>query len=106
MRAGQLRHRLAVQKATESQSSSGEITVEWSILNWTWGQIVPLSGRELDAARQIKSEATHEIRLRYDSGLTSEHRLLFGSRVFEINAVLNVDERNRESRILAREVAA
>lgn len=106
MRAGQLRHRVAVQKAVETQSSSGEITVEWQILNWTWAAIMPLEGREFDAANQVKSESSHEIRLRYDSSLTSEHRILYGTRVFEINAVLNVDERDREMRLLAREVAA
>ena len=96
MRAGLLRHRLALQSATEADSGtgSGQLDKTWTTYATVWGSITPLSGRELTEQQQVISEVTHKARIRYRSGVTSEHRIVWDSRTFEIDNVLNWSERN------------
>lgn len=106
MRAGQLRHRVEIQKPEEEQSASGEMEVTWHTSNWSWADIRPLSGREYFAAEQVNADITHEIIMRHDPTLTVKHRIRHGLRVFELNAILNEGERDRMLRIMAKEVAS
>src|ERR1700722_18578897 len=66
----------------------------------TWAAIVVLQGRELDKAQQIVSEVTHRITIPYQTGVASQMQVQFGTRLFQIQAVLNPDERNNELQLL------
>ena len=104
MRAGLLRHKFTVRTMTEAQDSAGELIQTWANGNTIWGSISPLSGSESLSGEQITAEVTHKVWIRYDSTVTPGTRLLFGSRVFEINSVLNKDERNIAMELLCKEI--
>lgn len=104
MKAGKLRHLLQIQERTELKNSYGEPVETWRPTSSTWGEIKPLSGDELFNANQIKPNVSHEIRIRYGSAVTPGDKMKFGARTFHIESVMNQDERNRELRILAREL--
>ena len=103
MRAGRLRHKVSIQSATEARDAHGGVTRSWSESASVWASIEPLSGRELSEARQIAAETTHRIRLRYLSSLAPDQRIVHDSRTFEIVSIANVEERNREMVVLAKE---
>lgn len=103
MQAGKLRHRLTLQQSTDANNTRGEAIENWADEANIWGSIRPLSGREGFAANQMYASATHEIRIRYRAGVVPKKRLKHGVRVFDIDAVLNVDERNRELVCIATE---
>lgn len=104
MRAGLLRHKFTVRTMTEEQDAAGELVQTWADGNTIWGSITPLSGGESLSNEQITAEVTHKVWVRYDSTVTPGTRLLFGSRVFEINSVLNKDERNVAMELLCKEI--
>jgi SPP1 family predicted phage head-tail adaptor len=62
-----------------------------------------LQGRERFAAQQVSATVSHEVRMRYFDGLTSEMRLVHNGRVLAIDAVMNTEERGREWVILCTE---
>lgn len=104
MRAGRLRHRIAIQESTDTTDAvSGEVTVTWATLETVWGSVRPMRGTERFEAAQICPQATHKISIRYYSGLTSKHRLLHDSRIFGIESILNVNNINREHELLCKE---
>lgn len=103
MQAGKLRHRLTLEASTDTNNTRGEPIPTWSTVANVWAAIDPISGREGLAADQMYASATHRIRIRYRAGVIPKMRFTKGSRVFDINAVLNVDERNREMVCLATE---
>jgi len=78
MRAGKLRHRVQIQERVETKDAHGGITESWSTVVTRYASIEPLSGRELFEAQKASSEATVRIKMRYYSGLTTKHRLVFG----------------------------
>lgn len=109
MQAGKLRHRLMIQSLpdTPTRGTSGEEKVddsEWQNVAMIWGSVEPLAGREFFAAQQVNADVSHRIRLRYLPGITPKMRLKFGDRIFDIVNSLNIEERNRELELLAREV--
>lgn len=103
MQAGKLRHRVDIQKPTNAQNSLGETVPTFVDQDRVWAEVMPLSGRELLAARQTTGEVTHQVTIRWRDGLTPTHRIRFGTRIFEILSVINVEERNREMRVLCKE---
>lgn len=98
MRAGKLRHRIAIQEATTPSTAYGKgIEASWATVATRWGQIRPLSGHEVRSGAVIQPETTVEIALRYYEGLTTNgHRLVHGSTIYDILSIRNTDERNRE----------
>jgi SPP1 family predicted phage head-tail adaptor len=104
MEAGKLRHRVTIQTATSAQDATGYPVKTWGTLATVWAMVLPLQGRELVAAQQAQSESTVHIRTRYLSGVTTKDRILFGTRVYEINGIVNPGERNIELQFLCKEV--
>lgn len=107
MRAGLIRQRITIESATEAANATGELIPTWSALATRWASVEPLQGRERFAAQQVQPETDHRIRLRYDTALTGlkpKMRVKFETRVFDVLAVLNLEERNREFELLCREV--
>ncbi len=94
MHAGLLNQRIIIQQYVPSQDSSGSTTETWSTLVTVWAAIRPLRGREYYAAKQAQVEMTNEITIRWRRDVGAANRVLFGSRVFEIEAAVNLDEAN------------
>lgn len=104
--AGRFRHPLTIQRTTQTQNSGGEAIDAWSKYASIRAEIVPLAGRELEVARQTWGQVSHRIDSRFRSGVVPKMRAIrgpinsdgtpgTGARVFQIEAVLNVDERSR-----------
>lgn len=104
MRAGSLRHRITIEQSTQTPNDLGERIETWATLSQRWASVEPLSGRELETARIHHATVSHRITIRYYSSLQPTHRIKWGSRIFSIDAILNIDERNREMQILSTEV--
>ena len=104
MRIGQLRHRLALQAETQSQGATGEVTSSYATDTTVWGSLSPVSGKELEQAKQISEEITYKAVIRYYSSLTSEYRILHDSRTFEIMNIQNFGERDIYQTLLLKEV--
>lgn len=103
MNIGKFRHRITIQQTANVQDSDGSVVEDWSVHAIAHASIEPISGREYFAAQSTQAEVTHRINMRYLAGVTPKMRVVFGSRVFEILSVINVDERNRGLQLMCRE---
>jgi len=109
MRAGLLRQRVTIQKATESQNSYGEMAQSWSDVGTVWGDVRPLMAqareRSANEAEVLQARTPYQVRLRYVDGLSPvSHRLVWDSRTLEIEAVLDPDGRTHEMVAMCYEV--
>jgi len=96
MSIGQLRHRLTLQMITgSSKNSYGERVETRADVAKVWGSVEPLQGRELQAAVQSQSRSTHKITIRHRENVTPRSQVLFDGRVFEIESLINREERGR-----------
>ncbi|MGO4154344.1 phage head closure protein [Cupriavidus sp. YAF13] len=108
VRSGNLRKRLTFQVKSTTQDELGQELNIWADLFTCWGEISPLSGRELIAAAAVQSSVTHTITVRYRAELANPQavaamRVKYRNRVFDIHAGLNEDERNRVVTLQAEE---
>lgn len=105
MQAGRLRHRVTLQGYSETLSALGEPIKAWTDVATVWADVSPERGREAIAAMQIDATVVQRVRIRYRAGLTPKMRVIFGARTLQVEAVLNVDERNRELLLACVETA-
>lgn len=106
MRAGTLDKRVILQSPAGSRDAVGERTTTWTTVATVWGSINPISARDLIAAGQTQTEITHRVRVRYSSALAaldSSWRVMFGSRIFVVLTVRNIEEGNKEFELLCSE---
>jgi len=106
MEAGTLRHRIKIQRlvaGSPQQDATGAPDVAWSDWLPVSASVDPVTGKEPFLAQEHLSVVSHKVRIRYRSGITAAMRVLFGTRVFDIKAVLNWGERNRELLLLCEE---
>ena len=103
MQAGKLRHRLALQSAATTRNSYGEKEKAWSTYDTVWGSVEPMQGNERVLAQQVNAKLSHKIRIRYNSSVTVQHRILFDSRYFHINAIILPEEREAEMELMCSE---
>lgn len=104
MRSGALRHKIGFYALTETQDEMGGITEAETLLCESFASITPISGNEKFIANQLFTEATAQIRCRYVLGITTKHKIKFGSRTFDIINIQNKDERNIEFLLIAKEL--
>ena len=108
MRAGSLRQRLQLQILTGAvdDGMGGKTGGTWTTSATVWGQIDPQHGTERLQAMQMTAEITHAIVIRYRTGITPKMRMVrvAGGQVFEIQAVLNIEARNRQLELLCSEI--
>jgi SPP1 family predicted phage head-tail adaptor len=106
MRSGRLRHQIRFERSTESQNEYNEVVNSWALLATAWAGVEPLRGNERLMAMQVQADADLKIITRYQSALsdlTPKDRVVFGLKVYDIKAVINVNMRNMELQVMVRE---
>lgn len=104
MRAGALRHRITLQANTDAYDAYGDISNTWTTGDEIWGSVDPVSGREEDLGSELVGVVTHFIKVRYKASVSVANRIVFDSRVFQIESVRNWQERNVFLELLCKEV--
>ena len=92
--SGMLRHEINIQSVTQTPDGSGGQSEVFSTVDTIWASIGRVIETEELNAGMLQNVTTHTIKIRFFSGLTVSHRILFGTRAFEIISIENIDERN------------
>jgi SPP1 family predicted phage head-tail adaptor len=93
MRAGPLRHLVAIEAPEIIIGDDGGRSESWTHVGDAWVSIEPLRGTEFFAQQATQSTVTHRIRMRAFPGLTSRHRLRRGDKAYNLTSVLDTHER-------------
>lgn len=91
---GKLRERLTIQRAIRTPDNSGGFATSWQDIPVdpvVFAEIVPLTFREEIRFRQIATQATHRITLRYRADISTDMRLTDGSKTYNIISMLPFD---------------
>jgi SPP1 family predicted phage head-tail adaptor len=94
MRVSELRHNIEIQEKTTTTDEAGGFSEVWTAKYSLRAAIWPVSAKEFRENMRLQTDCTHNIRIRYRSGITTKMRILFGSRIFDIKGILNIEERN------------
>lgn len=103
-RSGPRRHQITFQSiAAATQDASGAPQEAATDVVTQWASIEPLTGGESWVPPQLSGTVTHRIATDYFAGITTKHRIKFGTRYFDINLLRNLEERGIQFEILAKE---
>lgn len=90
MRAGRLDRRITIQRKSTTQSDSGEEVVTWVDVKTVSAEKINTRGSERFASQQLLGHTLQIFRIRWSpdvSELSSEHRILFDGRYYDITDV-------------------
>ena len=95
MNIGSLNRRVSIERPASAQGPDGAPVQTWESVAQVWANIRHLSGREVLKDDRDVSIVRASIRIRYRTGLDAGMRVVAGSTVYKVNAVLP-DEVKRE----------
>jgi SPP1 family predicted phage head-tail adaptor len=91
---GKLRERITVQIASGTTNALGETVLTWGNSTAVWASVEGVTARELLLAGQQQTEISHRVRLRFLTGLSSQHRISWRGRTLEIISILEHENRS------------
>ena len=108
LRAGQLNRVVSIQQRSTTQDTFGGLPESWTEITQVYALIEALSGYEKMAADAVASGVSHRITVRYDPmfddpKIAATYRIVYNTRIFDIQAPMNVDEGNHIVELLATE---
>jgi SPP1 family predicted phage head-tail adaptor len=86
MRAGRMRHRVIVQKPTETRSPKGSPVTTWSAFATLWASMNQYAGNEPTQLAAQKAERSVLFEARYVKGLHAKQRLLVPAETVKLMA--------------------
>ena len=92
---GRMRHRVTIQKGTDTTDAGGGRSVSWGTLKEVFADIQPQSGTNVYRHDQEQEHVTHKIIIRHREDIGTNYRIKFGTRIFNIHSIINESERNR-----------
>ena len=107
MNAGKLKHHVNIERrSTIKDAHGGDSSSVWHVVGTAYVALKPLSGREYFQGQANNSDISHEVTMRYRADINSRDRLVSTTtdRVFNIDSIINVDERNKELKLMCKEV--
>lgn len=105
IKSGALRNQVEiVLPGTTKDSFGGTTPGGGTSLGTVWASIEALTGRDAVAAQSFSSIVTHKVVIRWIAGVVSKCQVMFGTRTFQVESVLNPDERTKKLILLCVEV--
>jgi len=107
MKAGRLRHVIIVEEALESQDDVGQVVQTWSAVKTLRAEIDSIRGDERFVLKQAGTQIDAKITVRgQETGfITSKHRIKAGDHVYDIESVLDLNQRGIKREIYCTEAA-
>jgi len=104
MNIGDLRKRITLLQITPQIDENGFATEEISELGTVWAAVSNLYGKEYFAAKAVQAENTVKFTIRYRPGITTDMKIQFQDRLFNITDIDDIKYKKRYLEIKAMEV--
>jgi SPP1 family predicted phage head-tail adaptor len=111
--AGRLNRRIKIQAQSTTQDEVGQPVQTWNTVYSCWASVANVSGSLIYATAGFVSKISHQIALRWTSSvvIAANQRVFYTEpttgvqHTYEIEAVLNTDQANKEIVLLAYELS-
>jgi SPP1 family predicted phage head-tail adaptor len=103
MPAGRYKQRITIQDPARLKNSTGEVESVWTEHSSRWAEVRELSGSERYIDPVVMETASHQVKMRYEPGITQDMRILYDGKTLDIRSIIDPDERKRELVLICRE---
>lgn len=88
IRAGELRHRVRLQRADRTDDGAGGATIRFVDVCWVHARVTTTMTRTMVEAKKLNPKLTHMVQLRYREGINKpDYRFVFGTKVLMIDGI-------------------
>ena len=87
MNPGKLNRRVVIQARTLTKDGTGSRVETWADSATVWAEAVTQKGREATLADADRTQDTRQFRIRHRALTTTDHRLLYQSRFYDITGI-------------------
>ncbi|WP_180073746.1 phage head closure protein [Acinetobacter sp. YH12231] len=85
--AGELRHRITVQKLTSGRDEDGyPLHEQWTDYVQLWAKVTNLSGKDLIAAQANQSKVIARLKIRYREDIDTTMRVIYKGKTYAIDS--------------------
>jgi SPP1 family predicted phage head-tail adaptor len=104
--AGALNRKVTIVTQSSAHDSYGQPIEAWTpVLNHIWAGISSPTGKQIYAAKGFVEVLSHVITIRYTrTPILPNMHVIYGTRKFIVNAIMNRDEANVELQLLCLEL--
>lgn len=102
MRAGELRHRVRIERLKRIPDGGGGWDEDWVTHAEVWAKVETLSGREYWQAQQVQSEATMRLTMRHRADLLPADRIVYDGQTLNIQHIADPDGRRERLEVLCK----
>ncbi|KLU66753.1 phage head-tail joining protein [Desulfosporosinus acididurans] len=101
IKAGELRHKIEVQKYVRVKNEVGEETKEWQLYKKIWAKFANanIRGQLEQAAEKKTAKIFYKIVIRFRSDIDTTMRVVYGGKTYNIDHVDNDKELNIETHL-------
>ena len=104
MSGEKLRHAIVLQTNTPTKATDGSETPSWADTATVRASKEHQASRKFFAAQKVNAECTDIFTIRYRSDVTTNMRVKFGTRYYDIIGAPDPDGMRRELQLLCKEV--
>ncbi|MCI5049589.1 MAG: phage head closure protein [Rickettsiales bacterium] len=92
--SARLRHRITIEQPNDTADGGGGVTRGWTTVATVWAEIIPTRGGAEQGLGEAAIQAlhTHRITIRYRDDVSTDMRIGFDGRYFNIRSITNVEE--------------
>lgn len=106
MRTGKFNTPVDVQQFAATPDGQGGNAKAWSTFATVYCEFAMVAGLEHFEGMRLLPKVTHVLHTHWQAGVTAKHRISYNARLFQIRAVVNVDERNQQMMLQVEEGVA
>jgi len=103
---GKMRYRVAIESATNTRDAGGGLTQSYAPVTYIYADIKPTNANSTYRQGIVQEKVTHEVTIRYMTNISTNSRINYGTRLFNVKGIINVDERDRFLKLLCEEGVA
>lgn len=103
MKAGPLRQIISIYTKTETQSASGVVKDQWSLVTTRRAEVVTEGHSKEEQVNQMQEGKTIMLTMRYYD-LTQDHMLGYDGDFFRPYSIIKKKERKHELEVMARQI--
>ena len=103
--SGDLNRRITIQQPSSNKDQYGQPLQTWADVLSTWAAIKAATSKEVYAASGFTSQISHKITIRFPvQTIRSNMRVVYRARVFDVQAVSDLDESRVQLDLLCLEL--
>lgn len=103
MTVGSLRRQIIVEQRVAGSDALGQALDSWTTVCTCYADIQPQTGREILAGEAMVSSVSSVITIRYRTNVNAGMRARYAGRVFNIEAVIDLDTQHRWTQMVCTE---